>query len=179
MMNHKMTRWGIGPKFTCISVVYAASVFLLNHIYFPFLRFTLLSNTVNVIVGIILIAIGIPIWVIPAFTINRYFYEGKLCTTGIYSFLRHPIYGAWITFIVPGIVIMRGSVLGISIPLFMYVIFRMLIVHEERYLEMKFGDSYLNYKRQVGAVFPKLWKRTGETAMKSKNILPPTYTNAS
>jgi protein-S-isoprenylcysteine O-methyltransferase Ste14 len=161
-MNTNMTRWGIGPKFTCISVVYAASVFLLNHIYFPFLRFTLLSNTVNVIVGIILIAIGIPIFVIPAFTIDKYFFEGKLCTTGVYAFLRHPIYGAWITFIVPGIVIIRGSLLGLSIPIVMYIVVRMLIVKEEQYLEMKFGKAYVDYTQQVGAVFPRLWKKKGE-----------------
>jgi protein-S-isoprenylcysteine O-methyltransferase Ste14 len=157
-MNTNMTRWRIGPKFTCISVVYAASILLVNHIYFPLLRFTLLSSTVNVIVGISLIAIGIPIFLIPAFTIDKYFYEGKLCTTGVYGVLRHPIYGAWITFIVPGIVIIRGSMLGLSIPMVMYIVFRMLIVKEEHYLEQKFGEEYVVYKRNVWAVFPKFWK---------------------
>jgi hypothetical protein len=56
-MSNNMTRWGVGPKFALISGVYAAIIFLLNHIYFPFLRFTLLSKTVNVIVGIILIRV--------------------------------------------------------------------------------------------------------------------------
>jgi protein-S-isoprenylcysteine O-methyltransferase Ste14 len=162
-MNTHITRWGIGPKFTCISVVYAASVFLLNHIYFPFLRFTLFSTTINMIVGSVLVVIGIPIFLLPTFTIDRYFYEGKLCTTGVYAFLRHPIYGAWITWIVPGIVIIRGSMLGISIPIFMYFVFRSLIDKEEKYLEMKFGEEYLDYKRTVGAVFPKLWKKKGAT----------------
>jgi protein-S-isoprenylcysteine O-methyltransferase Ste14 len=41
------------------------------------------------------------------------------------------------------------------IPLFMYLSYRVLIVEEERYLGDKFGGEYLEYKRKVGAIFPK------------------------
>lgn len=157
-MSENITRWGVGPIFAGISLAYGAMIFMLNQVYFPLLRFTLFSNTVNITLGVILIGIGLPVFLIPAFTIDKYFYEGKLCTTGVYRFLRHPIYAAWITFIIPGIVLIRGSVLGISIPIVMYLVFRILIVKEERYLEEKFGEEYLEYKRNVGSVFPKFRK---------------------
>jgi protein-S-isoprenylcysteine O-methyltransferase Ste14 len=160
-MSNSMTRWGVGPKLGLITVIYAAIVFLLNYFYFPFLRFTLLAKAVNIMLGIVLIGTGISILVFSVFTVKKYFHEEKFLTKGVYSFLRHPIYGAWITFIVPGIVIWRGSVLGVSIPVFMYAVFRVLILQEEQYLETKFGEEYLEYKRKVGMVFPKFWKWSG------------------
>ena len=48
-----------------------------------------------------------------------------------------------------------NSLLGLTIPLFMYLSYRVLIVEEERYLGDMFGGEYLKYKRRVGAIFPK------------------------
>lgn len=156
-MNAKqMTRWGIGPKFTIISVIYAAIVFTIQNILFSELRFVIYSTLINKIIGIVLMLIGFIIFLIPAFTIDKYFYEGKLCTKGVYAYLRHPIYAAWISFIMPGFVIFSGSILGITIPIFMYIIFRTLIPVEEKYLLDKFGDEYREYQSKVWAVFPKL-----------------------
>jgi len=39
--------------------------------------------------------------------------------------------------------------------------FNKLIVNEENYLEKLFGQEYLEYKKNVGAIFPKLWKLKG------------------
>jgi protein-S-isoprenylcysteine O-methyltransferase Ste14 len=158
-MSSEMTRWGVGPKFTLISIIYAIVIFLLHLVWFPSLTFVILGREVNLVIGMILIIVGLLIFLIPVFTIDKYFFEGKLCTIGIYSFIRHPIYGAWIVFIVPGIVIISGSLLGISIPIFMYAIFKILIPKEEAYLEKKFGEEYLEYKKKVNALFPTIWRK--------------------
>ena len=152
-----MTRWGVGPKFTIISLIYAAIVFAIQNIIFSEYRFVIYSTSINIILGVLLILIGLFIFLIPAVKIDKYFYEGKLCKKGVYAYLRHPIYASWISFIVPGIVILRGSTLGITIPIFMYLIFRILIPIEEKYLIDLFGDEYIEYKSRIWAVFPKLW----------------------
>ena len=157
MNTKQMTRWGIGPQFTIISLIYAAIVFTIQNTLFAEFRFVIYSTLINKILGMVLILIGFIIFLIHAFTIDKYFYEGKLCTKGVYAYLRHPIYAAWISFIAPGFVIFRGSILGISIPIFMYLVFRALIPVEEKYLLDKFGDEYLEYQSKVWAVFPKLW----------------------
>ena len=157
MNTKQMTRWGIGPQFTIISLIYAAIVLTIQNTLFPEFRFVIYSTLLNKILGMVLILIGFIIFLIPAFAIDKYFNAGKLCTKGVYAYLRHPIYGAWISFIVPGFVIFRGSILGISIPIFMYIIFRALIPVEENYLLDKFGDEYREYQSKVWAVFPKLW----------------------
>ena len=153
----QMTRWGIGPQFTIISLTYVAIIFVIQNTLFPEFRFVIYSTLINKIIGIVLILIGFIIFLIPAFTIDKYFYEGKLCTKGVYAYLRHPIYAGWISFIVPGFVIFRGSFWGITLPIFMYIIFRVLIPVEEEYLIDKFGNEYHEYRSKVWAVFPKLW----------------------
>lgn len=152
-----MTRWGVGPKFTIISLIYASIVIATQNILLSEVRFVIYSTLINIILGILLIVIGLILFLIPVFTIDKYFYKGKLCKKGVYAYLRHPIYASWISFIVPGIIILRGSIIGITIPIFMYIIFRVLIPIEEKYLIEKFGDEYIDYKSRIWSVFPKLW----------------------
>ncbi len=44
---------------------------------------------------------------------------------------------------------------GLTVPIFMYVVFKIFIVEEDKYLEDKFGEEFLKYKKRVGEIFPK------------------------
>lgn len=155
-MKKEITRWGVGPKFTAISVIYAIIIFIVNYVWLPDL-FIPLPRILSLILGAIFIVVGLPVFLIPAFTIDKYFEKGKLATAGIYGYFRHPIYASWIVFFVPGIVLFNNSLIGFTIPIFMYLVFRILIVKEEKYLEKKFGWQYLKYRKEVGAVSPKVF----------------------
>ena len=157
MKTKQMSRWGVGPKFTIISVTYGAIVFSIQEIACSEVRFAFYSTWINIMLGILFIVAGLIIFLNAAFIIDKYFNKGQLCKKGAYAYLRHPIYAAWISFIVPGFVILRGSVFGITVPVFMYLIFRALIPVEEKYLLEKFGDEYIEYQSKVWAAFPKLW----------------------
>jgi protein-S-isoprenylcysteine O-methyltransferase Ste14 len=111
----------------------------------------------SLVFGIFLAMIGIPIYLISGITICKYFHEGELATKGIYGYVRHPIYGTWIVFIIPGIVLLINSLIGLTVPIFMYVVFKILIVKEDQYLEDKFGEEFYNYKKRVGEIFPHFW----------------------
>jgi protein-S-isoprenylcysteine O-methyltransferase Ste14 len=147
---NKMTRWGIGPKFGILTSIYSALMYLI-HSYFPenFSGFHTL--------GIVLISVGFCLFIYPAVTIDKYFNEGRLRTKGLYAICRHPIYSAWIVLIIPGIVLYWGSVIGLTIPIVAYLIFRNNIHIEEDYLIKMFGLEYINYKDRVNAVFPKIF----------------------
>jgi protein-S-isoprenylcysteine O-methyltransferase Ste14 len=51
---------------------------------------------------------------------------------------------------------MFNSLLGLTVPFFMYGVFKVMIKEEEEYLEDKFGEAYFEYKRKVGSIFPKI-----------------------
>ena len=101
--------------------------------------------------------IGIPFFIISVFAINRAHNSGKLVTEGIYRCCRHPLYAAWVVFIVPGIVLLADSWIGLTIPLVMYVLLHILVKKEEIYLEERFGEEYVEYKKRVPAVLPIGW----------------------
>jgi protein-S-isoprenylcysteine O-methyltransferase Ste14 len=154
----EMNRFGIGPKFALLSILYGVIILFLHYYFFSHLTFTLISRQVNIIVGVILIVIGLYVFILSGITVHRHINRDKLCTTGVYSYMRHPLYASWIIFIIPGIVLVIGSIVAISCPLFMYIIFRIFINEEDRYLKEKFGDHYAQYEKAVNAVFPKIYK---------------------
>jgi protein-S-isoprenylcysteine O-methyltransferase Ste14 len=151
----QMTLIGVGLKFALISVVYAFLIINLHFMYTPHLSIPI-PRILTLFVGALLLIIGIPIYLTSGLTIHKYFHDGKLATTGVYAYFRHPLYGSWIVFIIPGIVLLLNSLIGLSIPSFMYVVFKILIVKEDKYLEEKFGEAFIEYKKRVGAIFPKL-----------------------
>ena len=78
----------------------------------------------------------------------------QLATTGIFGVVRNPIYAAWIIFIIPGLVLLLRFWPMFFAPFLAYGLFKMLVGKEEKYLEERFGETYLEYKARVPEVFP-------------------------
>jgi len=157
-MKKEMTTWGVGPKFTVFSVLYLILALVIHYVWYP--RFVIqgIPYAVLIIIGLLLMAIGIPIWVIVSKAVDRAFEEGVLATQGVYALCRHPIYGNAIFFTIPGVLLFFRSWLLLTVPVAMYIVFKLLIREEEDYLRQEFGAAYLEYERKVNAVFPKVWK---------------------
>ena len=79
----------------------------------------------------------------------------KLVKTGIYAFVRHPMYIAT-PLIFIAFISLTLSIISI-IPLVIYIIlFRRIMNFEEKELEKIFGQEYLDYKKKVLRWFPRL-----------------------
>lgn len=153
-MSEKMTIWGVGPKLAVLSFAYSIIPILLTSRYPELFIVSFIPTWVFKAAGIILLAAGIPLWAISVLTIIKGFKEGVPCTQGVYSIVRHPLYSAFIVFIVPGILMFFRSWILITIPFAAYVIFKRLIRKEEDWLEEQFGEDYLRYKSKVHAILP-------------------------
>ncbi|HEX6653414.1 MAG TPA: isoprenylcysteine carboxylmethyltransferase family protein [Thermoleophilaceae bacterium] len=72
-----------------------------------------------------------------------------IVTTGPYRFTRNPAYlGMALTYV--GIAVLNSAVwVLLPLPVVLAVIDRGVIAREERYLERRFGEEYLAYKRTV------------------------------
>ncbi|MGC8664039.1 MAG: methyltransferase family protein, partial [Thermoplasmata archaeon] len=123
-----------------------------------YFRNWILPRTIIPLIGVILVVIGILIII---FSVNQLidgFNYGKLIKNGLYAYIRNPLYFGVIFFIMPGIVLTFGFLLLIPVPFLTYVLFKVLIKKEERYLEEKFGNEYVEYKKRVNSLIPKLKK---------------------
>jgi len=73
----------------------------------------------------------------------------QLVTSGIYRFTRNPIYLGFLLMVI-SLPLNAGSYWGVLIaPLYVVSINKLVIEHEEAYLEKKFGAMYTSYKSRV------------------------------
>ena len=72
-----------------------------------------------------------------------------MVTSGVFRFTRNPMYMGF-TLILFGAAVLFGTLSPfLVIPFFMALIERRFIRTEEKMLELKFGQAYLDYKKKV------------------------------
>ena len=153
-MLNKITAWGIGNKlgritwsyfaFTIILYIIKPDIFIIIQI--PFLASAILG-TIFIIIGLVMFSLG-------AKVIRKAFHEGRLITNGVYAIVRNPMYSGLLIFVLLGIALWFRSWLMLTVPLVSYIAFRLFFKVEDKYLEEKFGQEYLDYKSKVNAIIP-------------------------
>jgi protein-S-isoprenylcysteine O-methyltransferase Ste14 len=114
--------------------------------------------------GIVCLLIGVPVVV---WTITRFLrVKGSpipfnpppvMVTNGLYAVVRNPMHAGW-TILLVGLALLMQSftLLVIFIPLFVLAHVVYLKMVEEKELEKKFGQAYLDYKKRVPMFIPGL-----------------------
>ena len=154
-----MSRWGVGPQFVLYSIAFSIIPFSITMFYRQIFRITFIPQIILTSIGIVLIVIGLVIYFVSYFVVNKAFDKGELVTTGIFRCCRHPLYASWVIFTVPGIILIVNSWLGLTVPLFMYFVLLKLVRKEEDFLIEKFGDEYRKYQSDVPAIWPLTMSR--------------------
>jgi protein-S-isoprenylcysteine O-methyltransferase Ste14 len=137
------------PAFLLISIVTMAALHLLT----PVSRIIPLPWS---LLGLVALACGILINVVAdrAFrragtTVKPFEDSAALVTSGVYRLSRHPMYLGLVLILV-GVAVLLGSLTQfIVIPAFALLLDRRFIVQEERMLEQRFGESWMEYKAGV------------------------------
>lgn len=78
-----------------------------------------------------------------------------LVTSGIYRYIRHPIYTGFLMIVVGGQLVVE-SYLVIPFTLLCYVVIYIYMLKEERILMAEFGKRYANYMIQTSRIFPRI-----------------------
>ncbi len=81
--------------------------------------------------------------------------DGQLVTTGMYQFLRHPIYAGWIL-VALGWALLRGSRLGVGVALAGGIFYDLKSREEEKWLAAPYAE-YAAYQRQVKRFIPWIY----------------------
>lgn len=126
-----------------------------------------IPSPTNLILGILLLLIGLSLsgWPILSFIrargspvpINP---PKSLVVKGLYAYIRNPmVLGNIVILFGVGILLSSFSLIFIFAPLFILLNFFYLKTIEEREMEKKFGQEYLEYKKEVPMFLPRFGKR--------------------
>lgn len=144
-------------------IVLAIAIFVFSSIYdFLFLHLQIHSSSLLTILGIFFIVVGITIRIIASKTLGKQFSvfvkikkKHRLITTGIYRYVRHPIYSAAILK-AAGFILVTNSFIGLLVfvvVLLPAILYRIYV--EETALLKTFGEEYIKYKKKVSGLIPK------------------------
>ena len=115
-------------------------------------------NMVFLIFGIIFIISGIAFWIqaVLISKIDREVENNKLVTTGIYAYVRHPIYAAFF-YIAIGLILISQNIILFILPVIYWAFLTVAMIKtEEKWLIDKFGNDYIDYSKKVNRFIPKV-----------------------
>ncbi|HEY3293649.1 MAG TPA: isoprenylcysteine carboxylmethyltransferase family protein [Candidatus Nanopelagicaceae bacterium] len=78
--------------------------------------------------------------------------DGQLSTTGLYQYVRHPMYSSVLLFAL-GIALSSGSLIKYLLTLLLYLLFHAKSTYEEKYLKLKYPD-YAEYASRIPRFIP-------------------------
>jgi protein-S-isoprenylcysteine O-methyltransferase Ste14 len=102
----------------------------------------------GLVVGGLLVAIGIPLWLTSAIQILVVVPKGKLITRGPFALVLHPLYTSVALLVIPGFGLLFDSWLGFVVGLVLYAASRLFAPSEERELAARFPE-YPAYRARV------------------------------
>ncbi|MGD8455319.1 MAG: isoprenylcysteine carboxylmethyltransferase family protein [Anaerolineales bacterium] len=79
----------------------------------------------------------------------------EVITDGLYSIIRHPV-NLGLMFTIAGWFLMWAGIYSLYFLVVFLIVFVVETRWEEKNLEKEFGDSYREYKQNVGMFFPKI-----------------------
>lgn len=159
--DFKMPAFGVGPIYvlSCLFLTTLGIVFRDK----GFLRAGHMEQgqLFIVVFGILFLFGGIYLWVHAVILqrINEKVRERKLLTTGVYGWVRNPVYSAFL-FIFTGALLFAANYLLLLLPILFWAMLTLLMKQtEEKWLLRRFGEEYAIYCRKVNRVIPWFPKR--------------------
>ncbi len=165
MAEKRLSRFGVGPWIAAPSAAYVIAALIADSKWPHVFVLSWLPQSVRLIGGV-LMALGILLWLAGALAVMRAYDRDRLVTSGVYALVRHPMYGGWIVLAFPGLALVLRSWPLLVTPFIAYALFTRLVHREDQYLEQRYGQAYLEYRRRVNAVvpIPRFWRKRAKAA---------------
>ena len=156
-----------GVLFMWVSWVGGIIFLFLNKFYsiFGFLTFSTHFEIAIQVIGLIIFYIGAITYNLNIIVAGKYLRPApsgtlgshKLVQKGPFRIIRHPLYVSYILILAGLSLILHIYWLLIPTLCIMIGIYPTAKAEEETLIE-QFGEEYINYKRNVGMFFPKVWR---------------------
>lgn len=149
---------GVGPMYVItIILMTVISIILSTTRFIPVITCTNM-RWIFVLIGILCFIIGITLW-LKAVIIDRldaHIIKNELVTTGVYAYVRNPVYSAFM-FVCTGVLLIYGNLVLLVLPIIYWGFMTVLMkLTEEKWLEDLYGKEYIQYRQRVNRCIP--WK---------------------
>ena len=149
---------GVGPLYVItIILMTVISIILSTTRFIPVITCTNM-RWIFVLIGILCFIIGITLW-LKAVIIDRldtHIIKNELVTTGVYAYVRNPVYSAFM-FVCTGVLLIYGNLVLLVLPIIYWGFMTVLMkLTEEKWLEDLYGKEYVQYRQRVNRCIP--WK---------------------
>lgn len=96
--------------------------------------------------------------------------RGRLVTTGLYAYLRHPLYVA--SFLIGlGLCLILGDRVVLAVYVALFVLVHGLVIHgEERWMAEHWGEEYRRYAARIPRFLPRPGGRTHPERVRPRNL---------
>jgi len=149
------SRWGVGLPTALVTLPWAGGAIAAHLVWHPLFAVEGLLWGVLAGAGAAMLLVGVGLYAWCVRVIRRAWRRGELATTGPYVRCRHPRYATWMFLMVPGVCLMSGSWLLLTVPVVMYAATRLLVGREEQELEARFGETWRAYRARTGRFLPR------------------------
>jgi protein-S-isoprenylcysteine O-methyltransferase Ste14 len=140
---------GAGPKIMAPLFVTFAATAGLSWLYQPMLNYPAAFAYLTLTLGVVLLAIGLPFWLLSAAMFLKAWQQEKLETRGPFAIMPNPIYSSFVVFVIPGVSLLLGWWPILLTSVAMFVAQRMFIKEEDDILRKKFDKQYMEYRKRV------------------------------
>ncbi len=149
-----MSFWGIGPVYAIFNL-FIIGLGMYETFTYPEIYRSSIFPVLHYVFSAISILFGLYLWISAGIQIDRCILKGVLASKGVYGIVRNPIYSG-ILFVTSGVCIACQSwLLLICIPI-NYLALKFLLRKEDIVLIEAFGEKYIQYKKQVNSLLPKI-----------------------
>jgi protein-S-isoprenylcysteine O-methyltransferase Ste14 len=82
--------------------------------------------------------------------------DHQLVTSGVFKWVRHPMYAAFVAIAVAQIFMLQNWLIGPAFLISAIPFYLQRVKREEKMLIKKFDTAYLNYRNLTGEIFPRI-----------------------
>lgn len=147
---------GVGPFIVGGQLIITAGGITLSCLGYLYGEYSAILKTPLLILGVILILLGIVLWYSANFKakIDEGITNNQLVTTGVYAWVRNPIYSAFFLVCLGAVLISNNPVL-LFVPVLNWIYMTIFLkLTEEKWLENLYGAEYLEYCKRVNRCIP-------------------------
>lgn len=148
--------YGVGPVYVAVIMALTALGLLLSANGWILLAPMKALRLPCGILGALLIAAGPVLWWKAVFEarVNTHIKQNTLVTTGVYAWVRNPIYSAFLL-ACTGALLLAGNLWLLVLPVVFWLFLTVLMKHtEEKWLLERYGQEYVDYCRHVNRCIP-------------------------